>query len=430
MGSAWSDWAAASGFKRKIVGDDINKPLGRARKPDAKPESGQSGLSAGRLFASLAIAGVIIGATWIAVSGARIESGETAVLMQPETAATDAQIPDDASGETADQQQPAAAAVESDTLPALSGRSGADITTTLTDDGQEVLKLTPAQRETDGPVLLKVPGRVGQNPRIAHLPDPAIVESTGAGSLPIRGVDGERAIDIYARPWSGARGARVAIIVGGLGLSQTGSQHAIRTLPPEITLGFAANGNSLQRWMQEARREGHEILLQIPFEPFDYPANDPGPGTLTVAAGAERNLADLHQAMARITNYTGITNFMGGRFLSDPEALEPIMRDIARRGIMFVDDGTSAQSLVDQFAKTLGIPFAASDMVLDARQERGYILGKLDDLERTARRNGAAVGVASAFEVSVDAIAAWANEAKARGIEIVSISAVADDPEK
>jgi polysaccharide deacetylase 2 family uncharacterized protein YibQ len=41
-----------------------------------------------------------------------------------------------------------------------------------------------------------------------------------------------------------------------------------------------------------------------------------------------------------------------------------------------------------------------------------------------------AIGVASAFEVSVDAIATWANEAKARGIEIVSASAAADDPER
>jgi polysaccharide deacetylase 2 family uncharacterized protein YibQ len=86
------------------------------------------------------------------------------------------------------------------------------------------------------------------------------------------------------------------------------------------------------------------------------------------------------------------------------------MRDLAERGLMFVDDGTSAQSLTDRFAKTLGVPFAAADMVLDATQERGYILSRLDDLERVARRNGTAIGVASAFEVSVDAIATWAKK--------------------
>lgn len=415
------------------MGDKIHQPLGQHLKPERKPGRGPRRGWSRILLGTIAICLVLAGAGWMAFSGAHIETGDRVVLLdRPETEA-----PDTASGQSTDTEpannQPAsasAAAEDTGGLKSLHGQSGADVATTLGDNGEEINKFTPVKRPDNRPVLLNPPGRVGQNAHLAHLPDPAVVEDTQIGPLPVRGANGQRAFDIYARPWSGARGARVVIIVGGLGLSQTGSQYAIRTLPEEITLAFASNGNSLQRWMQEARRQGHEILLQVPFEPYDYPANDPGAGTLTVAAGASANLADLHTAMARITNYTGITNFMGGRFLADPDALEPVMRDLAERGIMFLDDGTSARSLTGQFAKTLGIPFAAADMVLDATQERGYILSKLDELERVARRNGTAVGVGSAFEVSVDAIATWAEEAKARGIEIVSASAVADDPER
>lgn len=415
--------------RKQAVGIDINQPLGKERKP-ARPDRGQvrEGSGLRTLLAACGIA-LLAGAGWAAW---------TAMPPTPVLVADTAPSPSAPTviGSETNEPAPLSADLSSDgaghagQLPHLSGQSGATIATTLGEKGEPLVKITPAERADDGPVLLKAPGRIGQEPRLAHLPDPAVVEETSSGPLPIRGANGERAFDIYARPWSGTRGARVAIVVGGLGLSQTGTQYAIRTLPDEITLAFASNGNSLQRWMLEARRAGHEILIQIPFEPFDYPTNDPGPGTLTVTSGKEKNLADLHKAMARITNYTGVTNFMGGRFLSTPEAMEPIMRDIGKRGIMFLDDGTSSQSLVDRFAKALAIPFAASDMVLDGRQERGYILSKLDDLERTARRNGVAIGVASAFEVSVDAIATWANEAKARGIEIVAVSAIADDPEK
>lgn len=415
------------------MGDNIHQPLGQDRGPRKRPPAKDRRGWAVPLLSLAALSAVLGGAGWMALSGAQIGASDTAIVLQKpgaggqssETEATpEQQQAGDADETAAVQDNP------SGSLNTLNGQSGAEITTTLGENGEEISKVAPVQRPDNRPVLLAPPGRVGQNPRLAHLPDPALIEDTPQGVLPVRGPNGERAFDIYARPWSGARGARVAIIVGGLGLSQTGTQYAIRTLSDDITLAFAANGNSLQRWMQEARRAGHEILLQVPFEPFDYPANDPGAGTLTVSAGAQSNLEDLHTAMARITNYTGITNFMGGRFLADPEALEPIMRDIAARGIMFVDDGTSAQSLTGQFARTLAIPFAASDMVLDATQERGYILSKLDDLERIARRNGQAVGVASAFEVSVDAIAAWAEEARARGIEIVAVSATADDPER
>lgn len=415
------------------MGDDIHQPLGQHRKPGKKPARGKA-WSPGFVSAA-AVLLLIGGAAWIALSGARIETGDNATLTGSSAPAA-AQA---SSGQTAragaeaapdGADDPGLMDGEVDGLNQVEGQSGGDSVTTLDEGGEELTKLTPAGGADNRPLLLKAPAQVGQNPRLAHLPDPAVIESAPQGQLPIRGANGERPFDIYARPWSGARGARVVIIVGGLGVSQTGTQYAINTLPEEITLAFAANGNSLQRWMQEARRGGHEILLQIPFEPFDYPANDPGAGTLTVEAGAERNLSDLRSALAQITNYTGVTNFMGARFLSDADALEPVMRDLAARGVMFVDDGTSAQSLTDRFAKTLGIPYAAADMVLDGKQERGYILSKLDDLERTARRNGVAIGVASAFEVSVAAIAAWANEAKARGIEIVSASAAADDPER
>ena len=39
------------------------------------------------------------------------------------------------------------------------------------------------------------------------------------GPLPVRAADGRRAAEVYARPWSGTRGARIALVIGGLGLS-------------------------------------------------------------------------------------------------------------------------------------------------------------------------------------------------------------------
>ena len=133
--------------------------------------------------------------------------------------------------------------------------------------------------------------------------------------------------------------------------------------------------------------------------------------------------------MARITNYTGIMNFMGGRFLSDPAATEPIMRDLAKRGVLFLDDGTSAQTVTGAIASAVGVPHVTADVVVDVSVKRGDILKKLDEAERIARLEGTAIATASAFEASVDAIASWANEARARGIEIVGVSALADREE-
>lgn len=397
------------------MGTDIHAPLGQDRKARPGP-AGPSRFSAGNVVFAVAIMGLLGFSGWasLAPSGLR-----TAPLTTPAEEATSQTATDTkADQKTADAK---------DGVRRANGLSGAQVEETLTDDGNIVRKYSPGTRDGDGPLIIEA-NRIGQDARTAAFPNDDLLEDTSDGKIPIIGSDGTRPMDQYARPWSGARGTRIAIVVGGLGLSQTGTQRAIRQLPGEVTLAFAASGNSLSRWMQEARRKGHEILLQVPLEPFDYPQNDPGRYTLRTDFNETKNLAELHRAMAQVTNYTGVVNFLGGRFLSDAEALEPVIRDISNRGLFFLDDGSSAQSLSGTIAGAVEAPHAFADLQLDADLSRDAVLKKLDELERIARRNGTAIGVASAFDQSVDAIREWCEEAGSRGIEIVGVASLAAVP--
>lgn len=391
----------------------INTPLGQDRKP-AKPSPGF--LSLGRFVAVFGVL-LLAGASFYAAMGPEnLETPQLAKVEEKPEAQTEAVQP--AGTEEA----------QAEKLVRARPHDGANVEKQVMDDGSVVTKFTPKSRNEDGPVVIDATAQDPQDPRNADLPDEALIEETPEGKLPVVAADGTRPVDRYARPWSGARGTRIAIVVGGLGLSQTGTQRALDTLPEDITLAFAATGNSLFRWMPIARRGGHEILLQVPLEPFDYPENDPGRLTLVSRDSAAANLKRLHEAMGRMTNYTGVMNYLGGRFLAESEALEPVMRDIASRGLLFLDDGSSAQSLSASYAKAFGGPHAFADVVLDQEVSKAAVLKKLDELERVALRKGSAIGVASAFDESVDAVTQWAREAQGRGIEIVGVSVLADVP--
>lgn len=392
-------------LNRSPYDKDIDRPLGL--KPD-RSERPRFSFRFERGSVALALAAVAI----LATSGF--------IALQPQPFRTPPQVV---------VSTPAQATSENASLRGAQLRTSGSAS--MSPEGPSIIRVNPPVSDAAGNVVIvRDPATLGQDPRTAHLPDRALIEDSEIGPLPIRGEDGRRPFDAYARPWSGARGARVAIVIGGLGVSQSGTQHAIEQLPPEVTLAFASGGNSLDRWMQAARRGGHEVLMQVPLEPFDYPQVDPGRNTLTVDASAAENRERLHWALSRITNYTGIMNYMGARFVTDDGAMTPLFGELARRGLMYVDDGSLARSLAPQLAQSSGVPFAAADIAIDANRDRGAILGKLDDLERTARANGFAVGVGAAFDVTVDAVATWVQEAQRRGIEIVPVSAVASDPEK
>ena len=292
----------------------------------------------------------------------------------------------------------------------------------------------PEAEPAGSPGLDAVPSVTPQDVQLAALPaappglsvDPALIEPSAFGPLPRMGPDGSRPLEVYARPprIGTAQGVpRIAIVVGGMGLSQTGTQRAVATLPEDVTLAFAPYGSSLQRWVDEARSQGHEVLLQIPLEPHGYPEENPGEHTLLASAGSEGNPDDLKWILSRITSYAGVMNYMGGRFTSDEAALVPFLGEIGSRGLFYLDDGTSAESLAEPVGQALAVPAMSADLVLDGDRSPAGIRRQLAALEAIALTQGVAIGVASAFPASIEAIAAWAESVEARGIVMVPASA-------
>jgi polysaccharide deacetylase 2 family uncharacterized protein YibQ len=382
---------------------DIERPLGQAIQPR---RDGARRFGAGSVVAAVVVLAVIGVSSAIALREKPFRKPDAEVVSTPKVVnpATDVA----AAPAPAAKPQPA-----------------------QTSGGPKIIHVEPEEDTAPrGAIVIHDPSTIGQNLRVAHLPDRALIEESASGPLPVRAVDGRRPFDVYARPWSGARGARVAIVIGGLAVSQTGTQAAIAKLPAEVTLAFAPQGNSIGRWMQEARQKGHEIVMQVALEPFDYPNVNPGRNTLTVDGSPDENLKNLRWALSRTTNYTTVMNYMGARFSADKAAMEPFMAELGKRGLGYLDDGSSARSMAPELALKDRVPLAVADTAIDAEQDRGAILKKLDQLEATARAKGFAIGTGSAFDVTVDTVTSWVNEAKKRGIEIVPISAVASDPEK
>lgn len=279
--------------------------------------------------------------------------------------------------------------------------------------------------EAPGAIVITIPdsGEV----KLAPAPDSRLVERSRFGLLPKVAPDGATPMQVYARPLGSAPetkpAGRIALLVGGLGISQNGTADAITQLPGAVSLAFAPYGVELERVVQRARGDGHEVFLQVPMEPFDYPDNDPGPHTLLSGPKAAENLDRLHWVLGRFTGYVGIVNFLGGRLTADENALSPVLREIAGRGLMVVDDGSSSRSQLASAAARAQIPALKVDRVIDTVTRADAIDQQLQRLETQAREQGVAIGAASALPVSIERIARWAKSLEAKGLVIVPVSA-------
>jgi len=256
--------------------------------------------------------------------------------------------------------------------------------------------------------------------------DTQLIEMSRNGPIPRIGPDGLRAAQAYARPFQvKPNSPQIAIVIAGLGISATATTEAINKLPGAVTFAFAPYGVDLDRVAARARGLGHELLLQVPMEPFDYPDNDPGPQTLLSSLSPEQNIERLQWAMSRFAGYVGVSNQMGARFSASELSFSPIMREIGRRGLIYVDDGSSPRSLAGQIAGGNSLAFVKANLALDAVPSAADIDRALLRLEAVARENGVAVGFASALPVSIERISLWAKSAESRGFTLAPITAAA-----
>ena len=205
------------------------------------------------------------------------------------------------------------------------------------------------------------PAMAGINPKLLESSRYGMIPVAAEGMKPFRayagGSDANRAL--------AAKTPSIAIVISGLGVGAAKTSDAIMKLPAAVTLAFTPYGSDPTKLVERARAQKHEVLLQVPMEPFDYPDNDPGPQTLLTTLGAEQNIDRLAWHMSRFQGYVGIANFMGSRFVTTDAALAPIVKDAAKRGLAWLDDGTAPRSVAGVIAEWQAMPFAKADVGID-----------------------------------------------------------------
>ncbi|HEX5262358.1 MAG TPA: divergent polysaccharide deacetylase family protein [Phenylobacterium sp.] len=238
-----------------------------------------------------------------------------------------------------------------------------------------------------------------------------------AGPLPIIARDGRTPFEVYRRPFLANGRPKVALVIGGLGLNERATHAAIESLPPEVTLSFSPYAEGLQGWIDMARAHGHEVLLETPMEPIDYPDNDPGPYTLMAGAQGQETVQKLEWILSRAAGYFGVTNYLGSRFLASDSAYQAFASAVRGRGVAFVDDGAAAR-------RAGGMPRASAERVIDDQLNPAAIDQQLLALESGALQRGQALGSGFAYPVTLEKVSQWARALDQRGFQLAPASAL------
>lgn len=216
----------------------------------------------------------------------------------------------------------------------------------------------------------------------------------------------------------------VAIVIDDLGIDKRRTQQTI-DLPAPLNLAFLPYPTQLPEQTKTAREAGHELIVHMPMEPSNLKQNNPGPHALLTQNSNAVNLENLKNSLEQFDGYVGINNHMGSRFTTNYNAMGPILEELKRRGLLFLDSRTIGGSQAEKLSQELDLPFVSRDVFLDHDPSRAGVDASLAKTLRVAKNKGTAIAIGHPKDNTIAALKAWIPQAKAQGVQIVPLTAIA-----
>lgn len=214
----------------------------------------------------------------------------------------------------------------------------------------------------------------------------------------------------------------IAVVIDDVGLDRARSRRAM-ALPAPVTIALMAYADDGRAQAARARRAGHELLVHIPMEPGD-PNEDPGPNALLSGLTPAEFARRLEWNLSQFAGYVGVNNHMGSKLTGDPAALEPVMAALKRRGLMFLDSRTSADTHGMAVARRFGVPSVERNVFLDHDTSPIAVRAALVRVEDLAQKNGFAIAIGHPKDVTLEALEEWLPDVKTRGFAVVPLTAI------
>jgi polysaccharide deacetylase 2 family uncharacterized protein YibQ len=229
-------------------------------------------------------------------------------------------------------------------------------------------------------------------------------DSSNRGELPIGLLVGQK-----------GETSEITVIITAVGMIEEASHAAIYELPPEVSIAVALVAKDAAFWGESAASAGHTVLVESPMEPYNYPQVDPGELTLLTGAAYSDNINRLGRILEKVPSAKGISTYLGGKFLADRKALQPVIFHLFKEKLFVFENGNLDASHLKILAKQMNVPYAAADFILDKNLPREKMHVLLNEVEKRAVRSGRAVLTVPAFPRAIDDIKVWIDGLKHRG---------------
>jgi len=213
--------------------------------------------------------------------------------------------------------------------------------------------------------------------------------------------------------------ATVGIIIDDLGNDLTDGLRAAH-LPGAVACAILPHTPFGRQIAESAHQAGKEIILHLPMASSE--SIEPGPGQLEPGMPDGEVRATLELDLSTVPHAIGVNNHMGSLLTLRPPAMDPLMRELAARHLLFVDSRTHAASVAAARARAHGIPTLERDVFLDRDPTESEVARQLARLEGIAKKRGYALAIGHPHPATLAILEKWLPQLATRGLRLVPLT--------
>jgi polysaccharide deacetylase 2 family uncharacterized protein YibQ len=184
---------------------------------------------------------------------------------------------------------------------------------------------------------------------------------------------------------------RMALVITELGRASEADRKAWADLPVAVTLVYPDTVRALLAARGKDGAPTHDVLVELPMEPSQFPVVKPGPRALFIDDSREETERILRNRLNVNANAAGFATKFGDRAIENPVLMKQVLSFIASRDLLFLDLTGSPRTLTPQLSLESGA-IGLTSIVLEVGTEK-ILKEELDRRSLAAQRSGEGVWV-------------------------------------
>ena len=223
-----------------------------------------------------------------------------------------------------------------------------------------------------------------------------------------------------AKPVAQAGKQRIAIVIDDLGVDYDSAAAVAHLLQP-VALSILPFQKYSRDALELAGQFNKPAMLHMPMQPEDYPAMDPGDSALLISMTDHEIRDHVDSALDSMPGVIGVNNHMGSAFCAHQDLMRPVLEEISRKNIFFLDSKTSRNDVGFRTAREMKMKTCQRGVFLDNLRDENAIWQELVDLCWNDHPDQSRIAIGHPYPETIHVLRERLGELEQMGCEVAPI---------